>query len=365
MSTFSAIDHAHMAHALRLAEKGLFTTHPNPRVGCVLAHGGQVVGSGFHQRAGEPHAEAHALREAGSAARGATAYVTLEPCAHHGRTPPCADALIAAGVSRVVAAVGDPFPAVNGRGLARLREAAIAVDTGLLEAPVRELNRGFLRRVGDGRPWLRLKLALSLDGRTGLADGRSQWITGPAARADNTRWRARSGAIMTGIGSVLADDPQLTVRFDDGTEFVPPLRVVLDSQLRIPASARILDAQAPTVVVCAPEAVAGQRHLDAAQVMSCPHHATGLGLAVVLAELAERCVNELHVEAGATLAGALVHAGLVDELLLYVNPSLIGDSGRPLLQLPPLRALADRTRWRLLDQQLVGEDLRLLLRPAA
>jgi diaminohydroxyphosphoribosylaminopyrimidine deaminase/5-amino-6-(5-phosphoribosylamino)uracil reductase len=364
MTGSAQIDHAHMAHALRLAEQGLFTTQPNPRVGCVIAHGEQVVGSGFHQRAGEPHAEVHALREAGDAARGATAYVTLEPCAHHGRTPPCADALIAAGVSRVVAAVGDPFPAVDGQGLARLREAGIAVDAGLLEAPARELNRGFFRRVTDGRPWLRLKLAMSLDGRTALADGRSQWITGPAARADNMRWRARSGAIMTGIGTVLADDPRLTVRFDDGTPFVAPLRVVLDSRLRIPAGAKVLDAQAPSLVVCAPEAVAGQRHLDAAQVLSCPHHATGLGLAVVLAELAQRGINELHVEAGATLAGALVHAGLVDELLLYINPSLIGDSGRALLQLPPLRALADRSRWRLLDQQLVGEDLRLLLRPA-
>ncbi len=363
MRPFTVSDHAHMAEALRFAERGLFTAQPNPRVGCVIARGDEVVGRGFHARAGEPHAEVHALREAGDAARGATAYVTLEPCAHHGRTPPCVDALIAAGVTRVVAAVGDPFPAVNGQGMARLREAGIVVEHGLLESPARELNRGFFRRIADGRPWLRLKLAQSLDGRTALADGRSQWITGPAARADNMRWRARSSAIMTGIGTVLADDPQLTVRFDDGTPFVAPLRVVLDSRLRIPADARVLDAQAPSVVVCAPEAVAGQRHLDPARVLSCPHHATGLGLAVVLAELAQRGINELHVEAGAILAGALVHAGLVDELLLYVNPSLIGDSGRALLQLPPLRALGDRSRWRVLDQRFVGEDLRMLLRP--
>lgn len=365
MSAFSATDHAHMAEALRLAARGLYTSQPNPRVGCVIARGAQVLGRGWHQRTGGPHAEVHALREAGAGARGATAYVTLEPCAHHGRTPPCADALVAAGVARVVAAVGDPFHAVDGRGFERLRNAGIEVASGLLEGTARELNRGFLMRVEHGRPWLRLKLAMSLDGRTALADGRSQWITGEHARADNMRWRARSSAILTGIGTVLADDPHLTVRLPDGEAFEPPLRVVLDSRLRIPAGARVLDAAAPTVVACAPEAVAGVHGVDPARVLSVPQHATGLGLAVLLAELAARGVNEVHVEAGPTLAGAFVHAGLVDELLLFVNPSLLGDTGRPLLALPPLASLADRSRWRLVEQAQVGVDLRLLLRPIA
>jgi diaminohydroxyphosphoribosylaminopyrimidine deaminase/5-amino-6-(5-phosphoribosylamino)uracil reductase len=365
MSAFTAIDHAHMAEALRLAERGLFTTAPNPRVGCVIAHGGEVVGRGFHERAGGPHAEVHALREAGDRALGATAYVTLEPCAHHGRTPPCADALVEAGVARVVAAVGDPFHAVDGRGFERLRAAGIEVAQGLLEGPARELNRGFLMRVAQGRPWVRLKLAMSLDGRTALSDGRSQWITGEAARADNMRWRARSCALLTGIGTVLADDPRLTVRLPEGVDFVPPLRVVLDSRLRIPGTARVLDAVAPTLVACAPESVAGSHGVEASRVLSVPHHATGLGLAVLLAELAGRGVNEVQVEAGPTLAGAFVHAALVDEVLLYVNPSFLGDDARPLLALPPLRALRDRARWSMHGVRLVGDDLRLLLRPAA
>jgi diaminohydroxyphosphoribosylaminopyrimidine deaminase/5-amino-6-(5-phosphoribosylamino)uracil reductase len=365
MSTagFSALDHAHMAQALRLAERGAYTTDPNPRVGCVLADGEAIVGRGWHERAGAPHAETHALAEAGARARGATAYVTLEPCAHHGRTPPCADALVAAGVARVVAAIEDPSPRVAGQGLAALRAAGIAVEVGLMREPARELNRGFLSRLERGRPWLRVKLAASLDGRVALDDGRSLWITGEAARADNMRWRARSSAILTGVGTVLADDPRLTVRFDDATAFAPPLRVVLDSLLRTPAGARVLDAAAPTLLVCAPEAVAGHREYSAERVLSCPRHTTGLGLAVVLAELAQRGINEVQVEAGPTLSGAFVHAGLVDELLLYQNPSLIGDTGRALFQLPPLQSLEERSRWRVVDQRLVGEDLRLLLRP--
>lgn len=359
-----AIDRRHMARALELAERGRYTTRPNPRVGCVLAHGERVVGEGWHERAGGPHAEVVALAAAGEAARGATAYVTLEPCAHHGRTPPCVDALIAAGVARVVVAIGDPFPDVAGRGLARLAEAGIATEVGLMAAEARESNLGFLSRFERGRPWLRIKLAMSLDGRIALANGESQWITGPAARADNMRWRARSGAILTGIGTVLADDPHLTVRLDDDTPFVPPLRVVLDTHLRIPATARVLDQAAPTLVIGEPESIATRRDLAGPRLMSCPHHATGLGLAVVLAELAARGVDEVHVEAGPRLAGAFVAAGLVDELLLYVNPSLIGDTGRPLVELPPLSSLAERARFRLLETQTIGEDLRLCLRPA-
>jgi diaminohydroxyphosphoribosylaminopyrimidine deaminase/5-amino-6-(5-phosphoribosylamino)uracil reductase len=353
-----------MVRALMLAERGLATTDPNPRVGCVLAHGAEVVGDGWHARAGEPHAEVHALRAAGERARGATAYVTLEPCAHVGRTGPCADALVAAGVTRVVAACEDPNPKVAGRGFDKLRAAGIAVESGLLREPARELNRGFLSRMERGRPWLRLKLAASMDGRTALADGSSQWITGDAARADGHRWRARSSAILTGIGTVIADDPRLTVRLPDEPTTRAPLRVVLDTHLRIPPTAHVLDDSAPTLVFCSPDAVASTRALPPERVMSCPQHVTGLGLAVVLAELAQRECNEVQVEAGPTLSGALVYAGLVDEVLLYLAPTWLGDTAKPLLQLPPLQALSDRQRWRIVAQTLVGDDLRILLRPS-
>jgi diaminohydroxyphosphoribosylaminopyrimidine deaminase/5-amino-6-(5-phosphoribosylamino)uracil reductase len=334
----AGLDHALMARALRLAERGLYTTSPNPRVGCVIAHGERVVGEGWHRRAGEPHAEVFALRAAGDAARGATAYVTLEPCAHQGRTPPCADALVAAGIRRVVAAIEDPFPAVAGRGLARLQEAGVAVEAGVLAEAARELNRGFLSRVQRGRPWVRVKLAMSLDGRTALANGTSKWITGEAARADVQRWRARSSAILTGVGTVLADDPQLTVRLPDGVDFVPPLRVVLDRGGRTPAGARVNDTSAPTWIAS---------DADPAQ---------------TLRTLAERGVNEVQVEAGPVLSGALVAAGLVDEMLLYVAPTLLGDAGRPLLGLPRIDEMRDRLDLRVVEQRQVGHDIRLLLR---
>ena len=361
-STFTATDHAMMARALRLAERGAYTTKPNPMVGCVVAHGEEIVGEGWHQRAGEPHAEVHALRAAGERAKGATAYVTLEPCAHTGRTGPCADALLAARIARVVSAVGDPFPQVAGRGHEKLRAQGVAVETGLMEDAARELNRGFFQRLEYGRPWVRLKLDASLDGRVALAGGECA-TAGAAALADAMRWRARSSAVLSGIGTVLADDPHLTVRLAEDERFVPPLRVVLDSHLRIPARARVLDSAAPSLVVCAPEVVARGRTLPAGELLSCPHHATGLGLGVVLAELAQRALNEVQVEAGPTLSGALLHAGLVDEVLLYLDLAVLGDTAVPLFGLPPLRALADRARFRLLDQRQVGEALRLLLRP--
>lgn len=354
----SGLDHAMMARALRLAERGLYTTMPNPRVGCVIAQGERVVGEGWHRRTGEPHAEVFALREAGDAARGATAYVTLEPCAHHGRTPPCADALIAAGVARVVAAIEDPFPAVAGTGLARLRDAGVAVEHGVLADAARELNRGFLSRVQRGRPWVRVKLAMSLDGRTALANGASKWITGEAARADVQRWRARSSAILTGVGTVLADDPQLTVRLPDGIDFSPPLRVVLDRAARTPAAARVRDASAPTLIVHGRGA-----SVPGVETLAVAATAGRLDLDATLRALAQRGLNEVQVEAGPTLSGALVAAGLVDELLLYVAPTLLGDAGRPLVGLPRIDDMRMRRNLAVVEQRQVGHDIRLLLRP--
>lgn len=361
MSGFSAADHAHMARALRLAEAGLYTTQPNPRVGCVIAYGEDVVGEGFHARAGEPHAEVFALRAAGERARGATAYVTLEPCAHFGRTPPCADALVAAGVARVVAACEDPNPKVAGGGFAKLRDAGIAVEIGLMREAARELNRGFFSRIECGRPWVRVKFAMSLDGRTALADGASQWITGAVARADVQRWRARSSAILTGSGTVRADDPRLTVRLADGDAFVPALRVVLDTGLATPASAHVLDGTAPTLVLHAPDARRAAR-FGKVECADIPVRDNRIDLPAALTLLAQRGVNELQVEAGATVCGALFAQGLVDELLLYVAPTLLGDTARPLLALAGLESIASARRLRMIDQRRIGDDWRLLLR---
>lgn len=361
---FSADDHAHMALALRLAARGSNTTRPNPMVGCVLARGDEVVGSGWHRRAGEAHAEVHALAEAGAQARGATAYVTLEPCGRHGRTPPCADALVTAGVARVVFACEDGFQDEGG-GLARLSAAGIVVEQGLMRAQARELNRGFFSRIERGRPWLRIKLGASLDGRTALADGRSQWITGPAARADVMRWRARSSALLTGAGTARHDDPRLTLRGPVGSgpdPVPPPLRVLLDAGLATPAGHHLLDGSTPTLVVHA----AGTRVPPHFAAVDClPVAATGgrLDLSQVLAALAQRGCNEVQVEAGATLAGAFVAAGLCDELLLYLAPRLLGDEGRGLVALPPLAGLDQARAWRWHDVRQVGDDLRLLLRP--
>ncbi len=395
MNQFTAIDNAHMARALRLAELGLFTTQPNPRVGCVVAQGADIVGEGFHARAGEPHAEVFALREAGLKARGATAYVTLEPCAHFGKTPPCADALIGAGIERLVAACEDPNPKVAGGGFAKLRDAGIAVEAGLLREVARELNRGFFSRIERGRPWLRVKLAQSLDGRTALANGKSQWISGDAARADVQCWRARSSAILTGSGTVLADNPRLTVRLHhssaDGTQvFVHeassdrhpaspstaasaavqgvaqaqqfrPLRVVLDRQLQTPPNAKVLDGSALTLIFHATDSIPDSRfnRVECAAIPVCDER---LDLESVLHDLAARGVNELQVEAGPTLCGGLQQGGFVDEWLLYISPLLLGDRAQPLLALPPLEKIADAQRLRMIDQRQIGDDWRLLLR---
>lgn len=360
---FTAIDHRHMAHALRLAERGLYTTHPNPRVGCVIAHGEQVVGAGYHVRAGEPHAEVHALREAGEHSRGATAYVTLEPCAHHGRTPPCADALIAAGVARVVMAAEDPFPQVDGRGIGKLRDAGIAVDSGLMRDEARELNIGFFSRIERSRPWVRVKLAMSLDGRTALANGESQWITGEAARADVQRWRARSSAILTASGTVLADNPRLTVRLPDGEAFTPPWRVVLDNRLRTPPDSHVLDGSMPTLVMHNEQYVPVDPRFQAVALSVVAEKGGAMDLGAVMDELARRHISEVHVEAGPNLCGSLFAAGLVDELLIYIAPVLLGDSAQPLLGLPSLTDMASRWKLHTVDRRVLGDDLRLQLRP--
>lgn len=364
MTQFSAIDHMHMAQALRLAERGLFTTQPNPRVGCVIAQHVQMLGEGWHQRAGEPHAEVFALREAAQRARGATAYVTLEPCAHHGRTPPCADALIAAGIRRVVIAAEDPFPQVNGRGIDKLRAAGIAVETGLMREAARELNAGFFSRIERGRPFVRAKLAMSLDGRTALANGESKWITGAAARADVQRWRARSSAILSGSGTVLADNPRLTVRLPDDEPFCAPVRVLLDRRLRTPAGSHVLDGSTPTLVLHGATAGCVDDRFARVERLPMATRDDAFDLHAVLGLLAGRGCNEVHLEAGPSLCGALFAAGLVDELLLYIAPLLLGDSARPLLQLPSLADMAQRWRLQTLDQRQIGADWRLRLRPA-
>ncbi|WP_324563436.1 bifunctional diaminohydroxyphosphoribosylaminopyrimidine deaminase/5-amino-6-(5-phosphoribosylamino)uracil reductase RibD [Plasticicumulans sp.] len=360
-----ATDARHMARALALAARGLNTTSPNPRVGCVLvAPDGEVIGEGWHERAGEPHAEVHALRAAGGRARGATAYVTLEPCSHHGRTPPCADALIEAGVARVVAAMADPNPQVAGRGLARLRAAGIAVECGLLEAEAQALNAGFVRRMTRARPWLRLKLAASLDARTALASGESQWITGEAARTDVQRLRARACAVLTGSGTVLADDPGLDVRLP-GTQR-QPLRVVLDTELRTPLAARLIGRPGRTLIVCGPQAgVAEAAALTAygVDIERVPVRGGGLDLDAVLASLAARGCNEVHAECGARLAGALLAAGRVDELVVYLAPLLLGDAARGLARLPGLERMEQRLEFDWTDVRSVGRDLRLTLAP--
>ena len=350
-----------MAQALRLAERGLYSTSPNPRVGCLLVKDGVVLAEGWHQRAGDAHAEINALQQAGDKARGATAYVTLEPCSHFGRTPPCAEALIRAGVSRVVAAMQDPNPLVAGRGLALLATARISAACGLLESEARELNLGFVSRMTRGRPWLRLKLASSLDGKSALQDGTSQWITGAAARLDGHRWRARACAILSGIGTVRDDDPQLNVR---GLETArQPLKIVVDSRLELSTAARVL--QGGGVLV----AYAGENAQRSAALRACgaellrlPNDQGKVDLPALMHALGQRGINEVHVEGGARLNGALLAAGLVDEVLLYLAPSLLGDSARGLFDLPPLASLADKHALSFRDVRMVGGDIRVLAR---
>lgn len=359
MSNPTADDVRHMAHALALAQRGLYTTDPNPRVGCVLVKDGKIIGAGWHERAGQAHAEVHALRQAGNGARGATAYVSLEPCCHQGRTPPCSQALIQAGVTRVIAAMPDPNPRVAGQGFAELERAGIRVEHGLLQSQAERLNPGFISRMARERPFVRVKLAASLDGRTALANGQSKWITGEAARADVQRLRARSSAILTGIGTVLADDPSLTVRdLDIGRQ---PLRVVLDGKLRMPAGARMLGLAGKTLIAtCSKnEPVIGALQAKGVEVLSLPGTGSGLDLLVLMRLLAQREVNELLVEAGARLCGALLKAGLVDELIVYLAPHLLGNGARGMFNLPELTDMSGRITLDIQDVRAVGKDWRL------
>jgi diaminohydroxyphosphoribosylaminopyrimidine deaminase/5-amino-6-(5-phosphoribosylamino)uracil reductase len=356
MTPFSAFDHAMMRRALALAEKGLYTATPNPRVGCVIVKDGHVVGEGWHEKAGAPHAEARALVQASAAARGATAYVTLEPCNHHGRTPPCAEALVKARVARVVAAMRDPNPQAA-RGGDALAAAGVRFEAGLMEEEARELNIGFVSRMTRGRPWVRMKIAATLDGRTALANGGSQWITGPEARKDGHRWRARACAILTGAGTVRADDPQLTAREVETPR--QPLRVIADSHLETPTGARIL--QGDKVLIFA--ARAGKPPPNA-EVVQLANAQGKVDLARMLEELARRGVNELHVEGGFKLNGSLLREGCVDEFLLYLNPSLLGDSALGMVNLAEMTALEQRVALKLCAVDRVGADLRILARTA-
>ena len=363
---FNDDDRRHMARALELARRGCYGTAPNPQVGCVVVRGGEIIAEGFHARAGEAHAEARALASAGEMARGATLYVTLEPCCHTGRTPPCTQAIREAGVARVVAAMHDPNPRMAGRGLAELGEAGIEVRCVLLGEEAAALNAGFVSRMTRGRPFVRVKLAMSLDGRTAMASGESQWITGPAARRDVQHWRAVSGAVGTGVGTVLADDPGLDVRPADmgeaaarlGDPVRQPLRVVMDSRYRTPASARTLHRDGAVLIVGARAPESDRRALAATTGSSARPSP-----AAVLELLAAREVNDVLLEAGPTLAGAFVQADLADELLVYLAPTLLGDGARPLLALPGLTRMSQQRRLEFIEVARIGDDLRLRLRP--
>jgi len=360
---FSPDDCAHMARALQLAARGRYSARPNPMVGCVLVNNGEVVGEGWHERAGDPHAEINALREAGDKANGAVAYVSLEPCAHHGKTPPCTEALIAVGISKVIAAMHDPFEEVAGRGLEALGEAGIETDVGLMQVAAEALNIGFVSRVARGRPFLRLKIAASLDGAIAMEDGESQWITGPDAREDVQELRARSGAIMTGIGTVLADDPSLNVRSSSiETHGNQPLRVVLDSHLRMPLTAGMLTLPGETLLCCAGEHDASELCDAGAEVQEFGAHGDVVNVFEVLAALAEREINDVLVEAGPRLAGYLLEKDLIDELVIYQSPHIMGSNTRGMFTTPTWSALADRKTLDITDTRRIGSDTKITAR---
>ncbi len=362
--TASTEDKDYMAHALELAQRGLYTTDPNPRVGCVIVKDGVVVGEGWHARAGEPHAEIHALRAAGDNARGAAVYVTLEPCCHHGRTPPCADALIKAGVARVVAGMQDPNPLVAGKGAEKLRQANIPVGIGFMQSQAEALNPGFISRMRRGRPFVRAKIAASLDGRSATESGESQWITGDAARADVQTWRARSSAVMTGIGTVLADDPALTVRAIS----VPrqPLRIIVDSRLRLPAAAKVVAAPGALIVSADPNPEESEiLRRKGTEILQLPSPQGRVDLPALMRHLASREVNEVLLEAGPTLCGAMLTQGLIDEFIFYFAPCLLGDRARGMFHLPALKQLSDKVRLEIIETRVIGPDWRIVARAAA
>ncbi|MBD0705007.1 bifunctional diaminohydroxyphosphoribosylaminopyrimidine deaminase/5-amino-6-(5-phosphoribosylamino)uracil reductase RibD [Pseudomonas sp. FP1154] len=366
----AVLDAQHMARALELARRGHYTTHPNPRVGCVIVRDGQVVGEGWHIRTGEPHAEVHALRAAGEQARGATAYVTLEPCSHHGHTPPCADALVNAGVARVVAAMQDPNPEVAGRGLQRLAQAGIATESGVLEGEARKLNEGFLKRMEHGLPFVRVKLAMSLDGRTAMESGESQWITGPAARSAVQRLRAQASVVLTGADTVLADNARLTVRADElgldaqQTALImsrPPLRVLVDGRLRVPLDAPFFKAGPALVATCM---AVEEQYANGPECMIVAGDDGQVDLRRLLMELAGRGVNEVLVEAGPRLAGAFARQGLVDEFQIFIAGKFLGSSARPLLDWP-LAQMKDAPELKITEIRAVGDDWRVIAVPVS
>jgi diaminohydroxyphosphoribosylaminopyrimidine deaminase/5-amino-6-(5-phosphoribosylamino)uracil reductase len=352
-------DHQFMAEAIRLAERGLYTTDPNPRVGCVITQGTEVVGRGWHVRTGEPHAEINALQDTGKNAAGGTAYVTLEPCCHHGRTPPCSDALIKNKISRVVIGMADPNPNVSGNGIQQLVKAGIEVEVGLLEQQAQNLNPGFIKRMRTGCPYVRSKLAMSLDGRTAMADGESKWITSSEAREDVHRWRARSSAIVTGVGTILADDPSMTARIEENV--VMPLRVIVDTNLSTPLSAKILKQPGSTIVMtCSDDDDAIEQLQSAgAKIIQIARHHNMVNLAAVMDKLGEMEINEVLLETGATLSGAMLEQGLIDEMIFYMAPSLLGDEARGLFRLPAIKNMSDRIELTVNDIRPVGRDWRI------
>lgn len=363
----TAEDYRCMAEALSLARRGLYTTDPNPSVGCVvLDASGATVGRGWHERAGQPHAEPVALQEAGDRARGGTAYVTLEPCSHHGRTPPCADQLVTAGLKRVVYAMEDPNPIVSGAGEQKLLDAGIEVVAGVMAEEAEALNRGYTQRMRHGRPWVRSKIAVSLDGRTALESGASQWITGEAARADVHRWRARSSAVLTGSGTVLADNPSMNARPVDVDDFVPPVRVVLDSMLRTPVDAQLFSVAGPVLICHCSDDSARADALQAAgvELLKVPGHGPGeVRLPDALQALGEYGLNDIFLEAGALLNAGFLNDDLIDELIVYQAGSILGDTARGMFAIPALATMQERRQFRLSDVRQVGDDLRLIWLP--
>ena len=355
-----------MTRALDLARRGLYSTDPNPRVGCVIARGERIVGEGWHRYAGEPHAEIHALTAAGGDTNGATAYVTLEPCRHTGRTGPCTRALIEAGIAKVVAAMRDPNPKVEGQGFAELAAAGIEVETGLLETQARALNRGFVSRLERRRPWIRCKLAATLDGRTATAAGESRWITGEAARADVHRLRAQASAVLTGIGTVLADNPRLDARVEDADCLAPPMRVIVDSRLRTPPAARVFSVSGRILIATTRDATPTQPLVDAGvEIVPLPDARGRVSLGALMTTLAARGVNEVHTECGPTLAGSLLEAALVDEVVVYLAPVLLGDAARGMFTLPAIATMRDRIELEITGVVRVGADLRIDAVPSA